>query len=407
MKLSRRGFVAGALLQVVLAGHARSAARSRVYELTGGSLYDGNAFHRGTLWVREGRLHVKRPAQIVTDHVDLRGAFVLPPFADAHSHSFGEGQPLEDRARAAAYLRDGVYYVMSQGNLPLSDQERTALGLGSPLGPDVIFANGMLISPDGPVRGFYEAIVFPSGAFPGRTFASLADQRYFTIADVAELDRKWPLVRAQHSDFIKVYLHNSEGGPEAQFAPFFRGRGLDPALLPLIVKRAHAAGLRVSAHVASQGDVLVALDAGVDMLAHVPEAAITSDAAKRVARSGVPIATTMVMRMRAMPPPARAVLERNLKLLREAGAHLVVGADFPADTSAREIDYLAKSGLWTSAELLRMWCITTPKAIFPKRQVGLVDGGPADLLVLADDPLADWSAAHRIERRMRRGEWLS
>jgi hypothetical protein len=50
----------------------------------------------------------------------------------------------------------------------------------------------------------------------------------------------------------------------------FGNRGLDPALVPLIVARAHAAGLHVSAHVSSAADFRIAVDGGVDQIAHVP-----------------------------------------------------------------------------------------------------------------------------------------
>ena len=46
--------------------------------------------------------------------------------------------------------------------------------------------------------------------------------------------------------------------------------GLDPRLVPLIVNKAHAAGLRVSAHVDTVTDYRIALKAGVDEMAHLP-----------------------------------------------------------------------------------------------------------------------------------------
>ncbi len=51
-------------------------------------------------------------------------------------------------------------------------------------------------------------------------------------------------------------------------------RGLDPALAPKVVAKAHAAGLRVSAHVDTERDVRIALSGGVDELAHLPGYAI-------------------------------------------------------------------------------------------------------------------------------------
>jgi imidazolonepropionase-like amidohydrolase len=402
--LSRRSFVAAGL--ATLAGGAHAASRRTApLELAGARVFDGTAFIERDLWVRDGRILLSRPAEPV-ERVDLDGRWIVPPYADAHSHAFGEGQPVKDRERAARYLKHGVFYVMSQGNLPLSGEERQALAIGTPRGPDVLFANGMLTARDGPVRGFYEAIVFPSGAFPGRDFASLADQRYFEIGDVAELERKWPTIRAQRSDFVKIYLHNTEHDATVRFAPFFRGYGLSPEIVRAIVARAHAENLRVSAHVATAGDVISALDAGVDVLAHVTDGPINAEVAERIARSKVPVITTVAFRIRAMPPKDRAVLKNNLRLLANAGANLVVGADAPPDTSAGEIDYLASTKLWEPAALLRMWAMTTPQVIFPGRTLGLVQGGEASLLVLSGDPLQNWAAVHAIERRMKGGAWI-
>lgn len=406
MELSRRRLVAAGLAQIALPFPARAQV-ARLVEIAGARYFNGSAFVRRDLWIADARLLLDRPSGEITERVDMTGRWLVPPFADAHSHSFGEGQPARERERSAGYIRDGVFYVMSQGNLPLSPSARADLGVNTPDGPEVSFANGMIISPDGPVRGFYEAIVFPSGAFPGRDFASLADSRYFEIADEAALARKWPLIRAQQSDFIKVYLHNSERDSSVRFAPFFRGRGLDPVVLRAVVERAHAERLRVSAHVATAGDILAALDAGVDMLAHVPDGPISPEVARRVAFSRLPVVTTMAFRARSMPPQGRAVLEANLSLLVAAGARLVVGADLPADSGVGEADYLAATGHWENAALLRMWCEDTPKAIFPERTFGFVDGAPASFLALARNPLEDWSAIHDIERRMKNGVWLT
>jgi imidazolonepropionase-like amidohydrolase len=406
MNLHRRAFLAagaGALVMPV-AAEGKSAAQ---IEITGANCFDGEKFIRRDLRIANGRFTDSEFRAGTTERVDLTGRWIVSPFADAHSHSFGEGQPSRERERAASYVRDGVFYVMSQGNLPLSANDQAAMGINTASGPDVAFANGMVIPPDGPVRGFYEAIVFPSGAFPGRTFASLADSRYFEVPDIATLNEKWPLIRAQRSDFVKVYLHNTERDASISFAPFFKGTGVSRAVLYQLVIKAHSVGLRVSAHVSSAGDIIAALEAKVDMLAHVTDGPITAAVAARVAAAGIPTATTMAFRARVMPPPAKAIVENNLRLLREAGANLVIGADTPPDSSVNEVAYLAATKLWSNAELLRMWTISTPKAIYPSRRLGFSPGDEASFLVLSQDPLANWQATRTIERRIKKGVWLS
>ena len=68
------------------------------------------------------------------------------------------------------------------------------------------------------------------------------------------------------ADLVKVYLLGSEryeagGGADT---------GLDPALVPVIVRGAHARGLPVVAHLETAADLRVAVEAGVDVAGHLP-----------------------------------------------------------------------------------------------------------------------------------------
>jgi imidazolonepropionase-like amidohydrolase len=60
--------------------------------------------------------------------------------------------------------------------------------------------------------------------------------------------------------------------------------------------------------------------------------------------------------------------------------------------------------LFTNAELLRLWSVTTPQTIFPGRRIGrLADGYEASFLVLHDDPLANIANTRSIVGRVKRG----
>jgi predicted amidohydrolase YtcJ len=61
---------------------------------------------------------------------------------------------------------------------------------------------------------------------------------------------KWPEIKAGKPDFIKTYLIYSEEYAKRKDDKAYDGwKGLDPALLPEIVRKAHRDGLRVSTHV--------------------------------------------------------------------------------------------------------------------------------------------------------------
>ena len=94
---------------------------------------------------------------------------------------------------------------------------------------------------------------------------------YYIVDTAEDPARKWPAVLAGRPDFIKIYLVASERYEETRRRTDTVGdRGVDPRLVPLIVRRAHTASLRVSAHVDTVSDYRTALRGGVDMMAHLP-----------------------------------------------------------------------------------------------------------------------------------------
>ncbi len=76
--------------------------------------------------------------------VDLRGGYVIPPFGDAHQHLVDP----DVSATNAAYLRDGILYVMDQSNSPLFRPLLDAT-LNKPTSFDFISAHQGWTSPAG------------------------------------------------------------------------------------------------------------------------------------------------------------------------------------------------------------------------------------------------------------------
>ncbi len=115
------------------------------------------------------------------------------------------------------------------------------------------------------------------GSFPaGWTEKDLDGNVVEEVASAADIDRKWPGFIAGRPDFTKVFLLYSEEFEARKNDPQYRfHRGIDPALVPEIARRAHAAGLRLSAHVYTATDFHNALVGGVDDVAHMPGRATT------------------------------------------------------------------------------------------------------------------------------------
>ena len=94
----------------------------------------------------------------------------------------------------------------------------------------------------------------------------------------------------------------------------------------------------------------------------------------------------------------------NMQVLRRHNVPLLIGSDVMGATAATEFATLARSGVFSNLELLRMWSVTTPQAIFPKRKIGsLSPGYEASFLVLRADPIADWRATRDIRMKVKQG----
>jgi imidazolonepropionase-like amidohydrolase len=94
--------------------------------------------------------------------------------------------------------------------------------------------------------------------------------------------------------------------------------------------------------------------------------------------------------------------------LKKHCVKVALGSDEYRKTAVPEARYLDELGVYSSLELLKIWCEATPAAIFPKRKIGyLKDGYEASFLVPAGNPLEDFQNTSRIEIRVKQGKLLS
>src|SRR5688572_20466059 len=240
------------------------APGSHGMEYRGGRWFDGERFVARTMYVVDGTFHERAPAR-VDSVIDLAGGFVIPPFGDAHQHLV---DPRID-ATIQAYLRDGIFYVKDQANAPVGRRPIHPL-LNRPTSFDYISSNQGWTSPGGhPVE------VIRRGAPPA--MAEMVRERMdpdfvMQVETVADIQSRWEYFLAgdPRPDFVKVFLYHSEDHARRRADPRFEGnRGMDPALVPEIVRLAHAAGLHVSAHVYTAADFRAAIAGGVDQVAHL------------------------------------------------------------------------------------------------------------------------------------------
>ena len=394
--------------------HRQPLARGT--EFINGHWFDGERFHDRTMYVVEGRF-VDPPID-ATDTVDLKGGFVVPPFAEAHNHNVDENDPA---AMIRRYLSSGIFYAKNPNNLP---QTRAALRgvVNRPQSLDAIFANGGFTGPGGhPID-----VVRRNIARGGMTEADGDGAFYYAVDSEADLARVWPKFLATSPDFVKAYLLYSESQAARVADPKFEGwRGLAPALLKDLGKRAHAAGLRVTVHIESAADFHEAVEAGVDEIGHMPgfrpdvtgtlhdaNAYLISDAdAAAAARKGIVVITTLGFTTRAdaaVREQLRAMAIENLKKLVQHGVTIGFGSDSYRGSVVEEVRYLRTLGVFTDAELLRVWSRTAAVSIFPNRKLGKFERGfEVSFLVLAHNPLIDFEAITQITSAWKSGERLN
>jgi hypothetical protein len=102
------------------------------------------------------------------------------------------------------------------------------------------------------------------------------------------------------------------------------------------------------------------------------------------------------------------LLIRNLQLLGEHNVRIAVGSDKYRQTSAFEASRLHELKVFDNLTLLKLWSETTAATIFPNRRIGrLKEGYEANFLVLAGNPVDDFSNTGRIEMRVKQGEILT
>ncbi len=386
------------------------------FAFVNGQWFNGKGFAARTVYSVNGTFTSKRPTR-VDRTLDLGGGWVVPPFGEAHNHNIGLGIEAMDRQAIQRYLADGVFYVKSQGNLPLTDATKTRLGLNRHDSIDIVLAQGSLTA----TGAHPEALVgelLGRGLFPGYTKETLRDFRYFAIDSVADLDRKWSAILALKPDFIKTFLWRSNEFEKRREDPAVGfQKGLDPRLLPTIVERAHANNLRVSAHIVDTADFHNAVVAGVDEIAHLPQldvAPITAEDARLAAAKRIVVDTTLSVPVpvlvqqgvvrEADVPAIRRAQAADLALLHATGVRIAIGSDNVADSSVAELFYLKQLNVFDNLTLLKMWAETTPQSIFPSRKIGaLSEGYEASFVALEGNPVEDLEHVRRIRHRFKQG----
>lgn len=389
-----------------------------VLALEGGQWFDGSRFRPDRWFVVDGRL-TRKPPKRIDARIDLRRRYVLPPLADAHNHN------LQSAWTAATfaddYLRRGIFY---SAQLAANTDEIASYRafLGGPGRVDVLWAEATLSSSDGHPLGL--ALAGAKQAGMRMNASDFIDKAFWAIDDRADLEKKWPRIAEARPKLVKVIVvDDAHSADQRKDASSYGQRGLSAALVPEIVERAHAIGARVAAHVDSADDIDRVVRAGVDIVAHlntrIPKGLTTADLRlsdvtitemKRRGTSIIPTVAVTRYHLKAHPedrPALMAVITDNLSRLKAAGVRILTGSDLFDGSVVDEIDALAATHIFAPSELMRIATRTTPRAMFPDREIGVFEEGAEASLVAYDaDPMRSLATLRVPKLAIKQGEMV-
>jgi hypothetical protein len=191
--------------------------------------------------------------------------------------------------------------------------------------------------------------------------------------------------------------------------------GLDPVLVPVAVRAAHARGLKVAAHALGEREAAAAAAAGCDLLAHTPLDPL-SDATVAAWKGRAVISTLAAFSAPLVEDEAGAYRTEggsagkdavdNLRRLRAAGATVLYGTDLGNQRddgpSADEIELMGRAGMDAAAIWAAM--TTVPAAYWGLDRLGAIaPGKEASFVLLSTDPRTDARAILQREAVYIRG----
>ena len=363
---------------------------------------DSPPIDNGTVVVVNGRIAAVGPDAPVPSGcaiLDAAGCAVAPGFWNAHVHftepawaGAGQASAVSLEGRLAEMLTcHGFTSVIDTGSDPRSTFPlRARIASGEVAGP-AIYSSGMGLYPP---RGipYYVRRDLP---FYARW---LLPQPRDRVSATRAVERSI----ARGADLVKLFTGSWVA----------RGRVLPMprAVAEAAVGAAHRQGRLAFAHPSNLEGTRIAIDSGVDVLAHAPDATEGMEDAllkELIARGIAMVPTLKMFQTTASSDPGylRPIYE-IVRRFRDLGGTLLFGTDvgYMRDYSTEgEFDALTQAGL-SPKEILRTLTTGPAERFGLEHELGSIAPGKlGDLVILASDPLSDVRAFGQIRHTIRSG----
>ncbi|MFE6800727.1 amidohydrolase family protein [Streptomyces sp. NPDC057681] len=385
-------------------------------------VFDGRAVVEGAgvVFVDDGRIVGVEPAwfEIPTDVevLDRPSGTLLPGLVDAHVHLVGDGEPgaLE---RLGELSQDDLFSTIERSlRIQLAAGVTTVRDLGDMAWSVVDW------------RARRPRTGLPTVVASGPPVTSRGGHCRHMGGEASGSDELLAAVRERADRGADVVKIMAGGGRPTPGSPGDQGR-FTAEELALVVRQAHAVGLRVTAHTHALVSIQDAIAAGVDGIAHctfltsdsvhVPEVAIAALAAQ-----GIVVCPTLGRAPGAASPPrlmepARKAgpgydaLRRRVVRAHLAGVTIVsgtdggIGPDTPHGSLPRAVMDLVSGGMAAADALASATSVAARACGLGDRKGRVRTGYDADLVVVDGDPFTDVAALNRLDVTVLGGQVLS
>jgi imidazolonepropionase-like amidohydrolase len=370
---------------------------------------DAPAIERGTVLVRDGRIAAVGPSASVevpdgATVIDADGQVLTAGFWNSHVHLLAppmlqaDTRPAEELADALEemFTRWGFTTVFDLASLPDNTAAlRRRVASGEVAGPLILSVGAPFFPKDGT----------PAYA---RELLARAGAPSFEAATAPQARTRAQAQLAGGADGVKLFI-----GAIMQDGV----RHMDGAVAAAVAEAAHAAGEPVFAHPTDRAGLQLAIDAGVDVLAHTAPAGgpWSPELAERLVAADIALIPSLMLfeieltKEHAPGEVTGRVLDtagQQARALAEAGGMLLFGTDtgyIDVYDPGREYGLLAEAGFDWRQVLASL--TTTPAQRFGHgaRKGRVAAGMDADLVLLGSDPASDPEAFADVRRTIRAG----